>query len=308
MRLVLIFSLVSATKHFYPFKWLTAACNYSLWGWSASILKITHSHSNPVHLSHFPLSADNHICAHWINGKHLHTPFSFNNCTSAKARKPRSIVWTVVYEQWTVDLSLRCRQTGCSPLSCSLSVSRKLYDLTSFLIQNVSFKRAYRVHAPQLLPACPRGGRFSCFSLMEKAMAMKFPPTADPVTPRKRSALHNAVNRWGWRTGCNTDASLTSGRRKKPRSSLTALRNKSKDWDVCDSCHTSVLEQSVFYPFIQLQPGTHGQPALAEWVKVRHFSCRAALEEAGVTPTTQSTKRSLTLSKVTWSWGWLRLL
>lgn len=206
-----------------------------------------------------------------------------------------------MYSHWAVCLSLGCGEAGYGPLSCLLSVFSDLYDLTCFLIHNRSFKRAYETHAPQRLPACPQGGRFSCFSLMEKAMAMKFPLTADPVTPCKRSALHNAVNRWGWRTGYNTDDVW-----------VWCVEEESHSFKIqmcvihaCFlGCHTSELKLSVWQKttsvlsnvllaFIQPQPGTYGLPALAERVKVSRFSCRAALEEARVTSTTQSTKRSL---------------
>lgn len=104
-----------------------------------------------------------------------------------------------VYTLWTVYSSVGCRWVEYRTLSCFLSVSSEVYNLTHFLIHNVSFKRAYRVHGPQLLDACPRGGRFSCFSLMEKALGMKFPLTAESFKPSKRSALLFGVNRWGWR-------------------------------------------------------------------------------------------------------------
>ena len=61
--------------------------------------------------------------------------------------------------------------------------------------------RNYYLHGPPP-PAPPpplQGGRFSCFSLMEKASGMKFPPTADSFKPSKRSARFCWVNRWGWR-------------------------------------------------------------------------------------------------------------
>lgn len=112
-----------------------------------------------------------------------------NNCTAANAKSCR-----------VQRLELYTHHSESKVLYSThlqLSVSIELNDLARFLLRNVSFKTTYSMHGPQLLAACPRGGRFSCFSLMEKALGMKFPLTADSFKPGKRSALHCRVNRWG---------------------------------------------------------------------------------------------------------------
>lgn len=83
-------------------------------------------------------------------------------------------------------------------LGRSLSVS----CLTSHTLLLISwaFKEAIGFMIHNFLAERPQGGRCSCFSLMEKALGMKFPLTADSFKPCKGSALHRGVNRWGRRT------------------------------------------------------------------------------------------------------------